>query len=121
MAFYAQLLQIGANDGERCDLWNTGERCPKLAQEGSFILCVDIAVAEKPGQELRLVACRIEVQLRPFYNRVDNSLAAIANEFDGVLAAAFQGEDQRDSSYSDDETEREGQCNADRDTRQMPR
>ena len=121
MAFDAQLLQIGADDRKRGDLWNTGECCPKLAQQGRFILRVEIAVAEKPGQELRLVACRIEVQPRPFYDRVDNSLTAVANEFDGVLAAAFQGEDQRDSSYCDDDTEREGQRDADGDTRQMPR
>ena len=121
MAFDAQLLQIGADDGKRSDLWNTGECCPKLAQQGRFILRVEVAVAEKPGQELRLVACRIEVQPGPFYDRVDNSLTAVANEFDGVLAAAFQGEDQRGCGYRDDDTERDRQCNAYRDTRQMPR
>ena len=30
LSFHAELLQIGADDGECGDLWNTGECCPKL-------------------------------------------------------------------------------------------
>ena len=79
MTFDAQLLQIGADDGERSDLWNTGERCPKLAQRGSLILRVKIAVENKFGQEFGLVAGWIEMQSGPFYDRVDNSLTAVAD------------------------------------------
>jgi hypothetical protein len=32
LAFDAQLRQIGADDGECGNLWNTGQCCPKLAQ-----------------------------------------------------------------------------------------
>ena len=112
MAFDAQLLQIGADDGERGDLWNTGECCPKLAQRGGFILRVEIAVEKKFGQEFGLVAGRIEVQPSPFYDRVDNSLTAVADQCDGILAATFQGEDQRGCRYCDDDTERDGQRDA---------
>ena len=73
---------------------------------GSFILRVEIAVAEKPGQEFGLVAGWIEVQSSPFHNRVDNSLTAVADESDSVLAAAFQCEDQRCCGDCDDDAKR---------------
>ena len=82
---------------------------------------VEIAVAEKFGQEFGLVAGRIEVQSSPFYDRVDNSLTAVADESDGILAAAFQGENQRGCGDCDDDTERDGQRNADGDAVRKPR
>ena len=121
IAFDAQLLQIGADDGERSDLRDAGECCPKLAHGGSFILRVEFAVEEKSGQEFGLVAGWIEVQSSPFHNRVDNSLTAVADERDGVLAAAFQGEDQRCRGDRDDDAERGRQCNVYGDAAQMPR
>ena len=82
---------------------------------------VEIAVEKKSGQEFGLVAGWIEVQSSPFYDRVDNSLTAVANECDGVLAATFQGEDQRGCGDGDDDTERDRQRNTYGDAVRMPR
>ena len=105
---------------KRRDLWDTGKCCPKLAHRGGFILRVEVTVEKKLGQEFGLVAGRIEVQPRPFYNGVDNALTAVADECDGILAATFQGEDQRGCGHSDDDAKRDGQCNAYRE-HAMPR
>ncbi|WP_244603116.1 hypothetical protein [Mesorhizobium delmotii] len=82
---------------------------------------VEIAIAEKPGQEFGLVAGWIEVQSSPFHDRVDNSLTAVADESDSVLAAAFQCEDERGCGHCDDDTKRESQRSAYRDAARMQR
>ena len=92
-----------------------------LRKAGSF--CVSISPSRKswPGTPTGRVPDRGE-ELRPFSRSCSmiRSLRSRTSSMVFLLAASFQGEDQRDSGWSDDETEeREGRCNADRDTRQV--
>ena len=121
MPFDAQLLQIGADDGESGDLWNACECCSKLAKRGGFILEVEIAFEKKFGQEFGLVAGWIKVQPSPFYDRVDNSLTAVAHQCNGILATTLQRENQRGGGYCDDDPEGDGQRDAYGNTSRKPR
>jgi len=83
-----------------------------VTRKSKLVSWIEIPVAHESCQELGLIASWLEVQLNPLDDGVDDALAAVADQFAGILAATFEGEDQGGCRYCDDGAERGGQGHA---------
>ncbi len=120
MPLDAKLFEVNADDGECGDLWQTGKGRPKMTGGHGLVFRIEIAVTDQPRQEFGLVAGGIKVQPGSLHDRVDDALAAVADERNRILAATFEREDQRGCRHGDDHAKHDRQGRADGNVARSP-